>query len=339
MKALKFLLLPFSIPLWVLTFGRNLLFDLGILRVQKHDIFVVSIGNIRVGGSGKTPMVDYLIKKWGESFQIGVLSRGYGRKSKGFHWVNKDSPERMVGEEALMIKRGNEKTIVSAVSENRNIGAREMVKKGIDVLLLDDAFQHRYIHRNINMLVSGFQNPFFKDHLLPMGMLREGRAGAKRAEALIITNTPANFSKDQADIFKNSSKKYLKSGTPVFFSFLELEGPIPLFDNGKPLSEECILISGISNPRQFEESASTICKVIKHFAFSDHQDYNQGNLSEVLSFLATKKYGILTTEKDAIKLEEQKDLFSFPIYYLPISVKFHDFGTNFDHWINSRFIS
>jgi tetraacyldisaccharide 4'-kinase len=337
MKALKFLLLPFSIPLWVWTFARNLLFDLGVLRVTKHEFFVVSVGNIRVGGSGKTPMVDYLIKIWGKDYCAGVLSRGYGRKSKGFFWVEEDSPEREIGEEALLIKRRNGRHIVSAVSENRNSGAGKMKIKGLDVLILDDAYQHRYIHRNVNLLLSGFQNPFFNDHLLPAGMLRETKFGAKRADALVITNSPVDLSKDHAEIFESKSKKYLDPGIPVFFSFLELGRPIPLFDNGKSMKEDCVLISGIANPKQFEESANTLFRVVKHFAFSDHQEYNQKNIGEIVSFLESGRYTLLTTEKDAIKLEAQDELSSFPVYYLPISVKFHDFGTNFDNWINSRF--
>ncbi len=279
-------------------------------------------------------MVDYLLRSFEGSGKVSVLSRGYGRKTKGFRWVNEHSGASEVGDEILMIRRKH-KDLLAAVDEKRNRGAKKIIEKGGEILVLDDAYQHRYIQRDVNLLLSDFNRPFFDDFMLPAGRLRESRKAAQRSDAVILSNSPDDLSKPQADIITQKVQKYSKKGSPVFFSGISVKEPLPLFETSGSISKDLILVSGIANPENFEISASKHGNVIKHFSFHDHKAYSMGDLSEAFRIADSSGASVLTTEKDAIKLKEIQELEDKPIFFLPIEARFLDFGTNFDSWLKS----
>ena len=316
---------------------RNLFFSLGIFKIRKHDIIVISVGNIRVGGTGKTPMVDYLANSLQEGRRLAILSRGYGRKTKGFKEVVHDSKPMDVGEEMLMLKRRNGDKVIAAVDENRNRGAEKLRSMGIDTLILDDAFQHRYIHRDLNILLSDFNQPFFKDQVIPSGRLREFRTSASRADALIFSKTPSDIELERVKAWQKKAEPYLNKETPIFFSYITAGNPIPISGSDQfEKSKELVLVSGIANPIGFEDLAEKFGKVMDHFVFPDHAEYSLKKMKPALSKAESGNSLILTTEKDAIKLLEIEGLSNYPIFYLPIGIGFHDFGTNFDSWLRSE---
>ncbi len=339
MLLLKILLFPVSILFLCITVLRNKLYDWGVLASTKHTIQVVSIGNIRVGGSGKTPMVSYLANQFKTKVSVGLLSRGYGRLTKGFQWVDQQCSSDQVGDEMLMLKGHLGDEVIAAVCEDRNLGARKIIEKGAELIFLDDAFQHRAISRNLDLLLSDFRRPFFGDWLMPSGRLRESRFSARRADALIVTNCPEVFSKEDADHLKKQFRPYLVEGCAVFFASLKADEPIPLFDNDQSIDSGVVLVSGIANPGNFEISVNKNFGFEEHFRFPDHYAYTLPDIQKIIAVLNRENLSLLTTEKDAVKLARFKELESFPCFYLPVQLKFHDFGTNFDSWIGSKLLA
>lgn len=339
MLLLKILLFPVSILFLGITVLRNKLYDWGVLTSTKHAVQVVSIGNIRVGGSGKTPMVSYLVNQFKTKARIGLLSRGYGRLTKGFQWVDQQCSSDQVGDEMLMLKRQLGDEVVAAVCEDRNLGARKIVEKGAELIFLDDAFQHRAIYRDLDLLLSDFRRPFFRDWLMPSGRLRESRSSAWRAHALIVTNCPKVFSKDEAENLKKKFRPYLAEDCPVFFASLKADVPVPLFNNGLSIDPEVVLVSGIANPGNFEVSVSESFGFEEHCRFPDHHEYALTDIRKIIDVLKKENLSLLTTEKDAVKLAQFKELESFPCFYLPVELEFHDFGTNFDSWVGSKLLA
>jgi tetraacyldisaccharide 4'-kinase len=192
MQFLRYILLPFSFFYGSIMWVRNMLFNLGIKQIEKVDATVVSVGNLSVGGTGKTPHVDWIVTKLKNEIPTAILSRGYGRKSKGFVLVTKHSPAERVGDEALFYKRKHKEDIEVAVSEKRVEGAEKLLilKAKLKLIVLDDAYQHRYIHRDVNILLTDYNRPYYKDFVLPSGRLREFRSGKNRADVVIVTKCP-----------------------------------------------------------------------------------------------------------------------------------------------------
>ncbi len=267
---------------------------------------------------------------------MAVLSRGYGRKTKGFQWVRDSSNSGEVGEEILLLKSESSEGVVFAVSESRNVGAKKIASKGTELLVLDDAYQHRYIHRDINLLLSDFSDPFFKDLVLPSGNLRESRREAMRADAVIFTYCPEDLDEAIVKDFTERSRMYSKKGTPVFFSVSQTGLPKSMTSNQEFNSSSFVLLSGISNPLRLETSVKDFGRISRHFKFPDHHQYSSSDLKEVFDYSAKSGDAILTTGKDWIKIRENKEALEQEIFVLPQSFEFLDFGTDFDSWIRSK---
>jgi len=340
MVILKFLLYPFSVIYGVVTGIRNFLYDLGILKSNDPDIPVISIGNLTVGGTGKTPHTEYLISLLKEDYKVAVLSRGYKRKTKGFVEVKTDSIVADVGDEPLQIKR-KFPLVTVAVDKDRVQGIRKLIKEtnnAIDVILLDDGFQYRKINPSVNILLIDFNHPVNKDLILPAGRLRESHRQQKRASMIIFTKCPSGLSPLLHRIMIKNI--YLQPYQYLFFTKMDYDKPIPVFPE---MAEEWIsftdkrnkpsvmLISGIANPVPFWDYISSVAKIEDKMVFPDHHFYSTEDIEKI-----EKRYNriskdnylyLLTTEKDAMRLKSGNNIsidIKKKMFYIPIKVGFLD---------------
>lgn len=334
-NGMKWLLWPFSLLYGLITSLRNYVYDKGIKKVYRSSIYTINIGNLTVGGTGKTPHIEYLVRLLNSHFQVAILSRGYGRKTKGLGQAGNSSTANEIGDEPLQLygKFGGE--IPVYVCEKRAQGLQEIEFRTPEtqIILLDDAFQHRPILPNLNLLLTDYGRLFYKDHLLPMGLLRESKQGAKRADAVIVTKCPEITEKDKSQIVREIHR-YTQPNTPIFFSTFAYALPIPYFDSNPHLeyNSTCWLVSGIAQPRTFEQAASNFFTLKGHSAMGDHHAFTEEEVRKWVKI--SEEYPILTTEKDWVKIKPilEKSSFMKPqFYYWPIQVKFDT--KDFDNFI------
>lgn len=305
----------------IITHIRNILFDFDILRTKSHEIKTISVGNLRVGGTGKTPFVEYLVKRLSQSHKIAVVSRGYGRKTKGYIEANPSSTAAQIGDEPLQIAN-KFKEILVAVCENRNL-AIETIRKNhpeINLILLDDAFQHRYVRRDLNILLTEYNRPFFKDCVMPFGRLREYAFNYKRADYIVVTKCPPLTAKQKGD-FVTRLKPY--DNQKVFFSNIIYKEPYLITDRTKTTNIEnksVVLLTAIANNSHIVKYLDGISRVEGVISFKDHHGFTERDIKRIkerFCRLKTKDSILLTTEKDATKLRA----FPLPLHVLPIDIE------------------
>lgn len=334
----KLLLYPFSLLYGIVISFRNWLYDYNILKSKEFDIPVISVGNITVGGTGKTPHVEYLVALLKEKFEVAALSRGYKRKTKGFRLVESNSTVAEVGDEPLQIKKKFSKITVS-VCENRVIGVEKLLhpenKKLPDVVLLDDAFQHRRITAGINILLIDYNRPMKEDMLLPAGRLREGKNQMRRANIIIFTKCPGEITPIMRRIMQNEVG--LKPYQKLFFTTLIYDNIIPVFA-GKELDDDffsikdyaILVVTGIAYPVLIYNYLREISNQMETISFPDHHNYSEEDIHLIMrnfEKLNSKKKIIVTTEKDSIRFKDFAGLnneFRDVLYYLPVKAKFLD---------------
>ena len=329
---------PWLIPLsWFYGMGvglRNKLFELGVLKTRSFDIPVISVGNITVGGSGKTPHVEYLVRLLKDKAKVAVLSRGYKRQTKGFVLANDQSTVEEIGDEPLQMKQkfGD---IYVAVDEDRCHGIDTLTSdndtKDVDVILLDDAFQHRYVKPGINILLVDYHRMIFQDKLLPAGRLREPVEGKKRADIVIITKCPKDLRPMDYRVLTNEMG--LLAYQSLYFTTLSYENLKPLFGRDERTldsisqDEHVLLLTGIATPQQIITDLQPYCNHIQPLTFGDHHQFTEkdiANINETFSSMPSPKM-IITTEKDACRLEKISGLneqVRKSIYILPIHIEF-----------------
>jgi len=305
---MKFLLLPFSWLFGVLTYIRNWLYNRGYIKTYKSSIKSIVIGNLQVGGSGKTPMTAYLFDELKSHFKIAILSRGYGRKSKGLLVANASSSPADIGDEP---KWYYDHLIGSTVvvAEKRQLGLQYLETTDNNLVLLDDAYQHRAITADCYLLLSEYSNPYFKDYPMPYGRMREYRTGDKRADAIIITKCPANLNiQEKIDSIKKINPL---DGQEVYFTSLQAFKPVALKGNKEFNANDyhsIIALSGIANPSSFLDMCSSFGKTVIEKSFKDHHTYTSQDIASIESMIS-QGVCVICTEKDAVKLKE-KDLFN-----------------------------
>jgi tetraacyldisaccharide 4'-kinase len=336
MSVSRFLLFPFAVLYDAITALRNRLFDMGYKPITRFDIPVISVGNLAVGGTGKTPMVEHLIRLLQTEYKLATLSRGYGRKTKGFKIASPNDTAATVGDEPFQIYKKFAPEVNVVVGEDRAYAIPMLLQEleNIDAVIMDDAYQHRSVIPGLSILLTVYSNPFFDDFLLPAGRLREAKTGANRADAIVVTKCPPQLSEDEIMKFENSIREY--SDKPVFFSKIRYGEPVGFGKPDAALSKQVILVSAIANAYILEDYVRKAYTMIKHVAFRDHYVITSGDLRDLSSML--KKYpegevSILTTEKDMVKLqrEELKGTISqLPVFYLPIESEFIGNGKDFD---------
>jgi tetraacyldisaccharide 4'-kinase len=297
-RFLTIFLFPFAIIYDIITRCRNLFYDFGIFKSYEIPVFSIGVGNLSAGGTGKTPFISYLINQF-ENKQIAVLSRGYGRKTTGYLEVNENSSPTTVGDEIFMLFEKHKSRAKFFVCENRKIGVQNLLEKypEIDVILLDDAYQHRGVKPLFQVLLSRFDKPFFEDYLIPFGRLREARKGANRSDVIICTKTQ-DFSLDKEMFFKNGVSNYKKNGTPVFFTYQLFDGPSNMFGETIKIGGNVKVLSALADNDLFVNQISKDFKVVKAHLFPDHFAYKSAELMELIG-----KEPIITSEKDFVKIK------------------------------------
>lgn len=315
MQVLKFLLMPLSWLYLAVTSIRNVLYDKGLFKSYSFKVKVICVGNLSVGGTGKSPMIEYLIKSYKDRYQIAVLSRGYGRQTKGFVEVKPDMTAKEVGDEPLQFKRKFESTPIF-VDADRKHGIEQIQKLNPDVqlVLLDDAFQHRRVKADINILLTTYSNPFYKDFVLPAGRLRESRQGKKRADVIVITKCPQNLSQ----LEKSKIRKRIKPLPHQQVVFSSIAYSDKVYSEKEILNfnefNDFHLITGIANAKPLLDFLDKMGKTYTHSNFPDHHQFNARELADFQNI--TKL--ILTTEKDYARLV---DVLDKKLFYLPITVE------------------
>jgi tetraacyldisaccharide 4'-kinase len=314
MKFLRFLLFPLSVIYNGITTIRNLFFDWGFFKQTSFKIPVITVGNLSVGGTGKTPQIEYLIRLLGDSFKIAVLSRGYKRKTQDFVLLNDTHAAVDVGDEPLQYFN-KFKNIDVAVDVNRVAGiARLIADVSPEVVLLDDAYQHRKVKASLSILLTKYDDLFIDDFLLPTGNLRESRSGAKRTDLILITKCPKNLTDLSKKRIVTKLKKYQKK---VFFTSISYDqktsGDKNIFT--KDLKNyQVLLITGIANPSSLLSFLQENKVNFKHCQFSDHHHFTDTEIEKIkreFACLSSSKKMILTTEKDYVRLKNSIEELSY----------------------------
>lgn len=332
MNLRSVLLLPISVLYGVLMWVRNLFFEWGLLIQKSHSVKVISVGNLSMGGTGKTPHVEFIVNFLKDQYKIATLSRGYGRKTKGFILANEDSDSHDIGDEPLQYYQKFDNVLIG-VCESRNNGAKELVKVKPDLqcIVLDDAFQHRYIKRDINIMLTDYHALFYKDYVVPSGRLREFRAGYKRADIIIVTKTPVVLSPFTKRRIEEEMK--IKPYQKLLFSKIEYDGFVDIKSNQKKKPDRAstiVLFTGIANSYPLQDYLKKFCNELVVLTFPDHHDFSQRDISiidKTYKDQFTSNKILVTTEKDAQRLQvsEMKGvLMEHPLFYIPIHIVFHN---------------
>lgn len=309
---------------------RNMFYDRAILKSTQFALPVLAVGNLTVGGTGKTPHVEYLLRLLQDRYRVATLSRGYKRKSKGFVLADGNATAATLGDEPFQYYRDFEKVAV-AVSEDRVKGINQLVRRlqALEVVVLDDALQHRPVRPSLNLLITDYNRPFFNDFVLPAGLLREFRGGAKRAEAIIVSKCPADLDAERMQQVKKKIKGYARPQVPLFFTTYAYGEPVPIGGASTVTERRVLLLTGIANADPLKAHLRSIgYQIVEHLAFLDHHAFTVQDLVRLLQQLKADKYrqvSILTTRKDAVKLTatELSGLTrQMPLFYIPIEVKF-----------------
>ena len=321
MKFIRFLLFPFSIIYGIVTTIRNYFFDVGIFTSTSFKKPVIVVGNLSVGGTGKSPQIEYLIQLLKSEYKIGVLSRGYGRITKGFILVDTTKTAKEVGDEPLQFSKKFADVSV-AVDENRVHGIEQL--RNTDLVLLDDAFQHRKVKAGFYVLLTKYNDLFSNDFVLPTGNLRERRIGARRADVIVVTKCPTTIDFEEKDELKQLIGRYFNG--PILFSSIQYS-KVLLSENKKEIKTaelhnyQVLLVTGIANPTHLINYLSDLNCDYKHVNFPDHHQFTDKEIialkEQFDTFEAAKKI-VLTTEKDFVRLSGKLD----SLYYLAIEPNF-----------------
>lgn len=313
MKLIRLLLFP-TVPIYyTVTWLRNKLYDNDIKKSKSYNFPIICIGNLSAGGTGKTPMVEYLIRLLKDKYKIATLSRGYGRKSKGFLIGNSQSTASDLGDEPFQFYYKFHDSIQVSVDANRQNGINKLrhLKKQPEVILLDDAFQHRKVNAGLNIILTTYNNPFYNDIVLPTGDLREPRNGMVRAQIIIVSKCPKLTVNEKETIV---SKIKPKLHQKVFFSTITYSNNVIGLNENIELNSlpKFALVTGIANAKPLVDYLKNKKLEFNHIKFKDHHDFSKKNIEAI-----AKQNLIITTEKDFVRLKDVESLKN-KLYYLPI---------------------
>ncbi len=344
MKIVKLLLYPFAVLYNLGTRFRNHLYNIGHKASFAFDRTVIVVGNLNVGGSGKTPMIEYLIQLLKDRYAVATLSRGYKRDTTGYRLADETDTAHTIGDEPLQLYRKFGKQVRVVVGENRALAIPHILHDfpETNVILLDDALQHRTVKPQLTILVTEFSNPFYADFVLPFGSLREARVGAARADVIVVTKCPSGLEAEDQAHMTRSIQKYA-GPKPVFFAGIRYNGPFP-FGKPGPVATNVIVVSGIAMTRQLTDFCSRDHRILRHFDFPDHHTYTLNDLLNIEHFcnIQTEPFAVLTTEKDMVKLIEPEFrpfLDRWPWFYIPIQQEFLQDGLKFDELISGSIVN
>jgi tetraacyldisaccharide 4'-kinase len=326
------ILLPFNGLYALITDFRNFLYDKKLFKSTHFDkIYTICVGNLTVGGTGKTPHIEYLIRFLTQNFKIATLSRGYGRQTKGFRLASAAENASTLGDEPFQFYEKFGTYIPVAVCEKRVKGIEMLTSQitDIQIVLLDDALQHRALQADFYVLLTDYQRLFYNDFPFPAGLLRESRSQAKKATCVVVSKCPETLKKAEMAVIKSKIANYTKKNTPIYFSKIIYGIAQNIFTqtsiNQKNTIKKCVVLSGIAQPIVFEKYCQTNFEVQQIFTFPDHFIYTQKNLQEVFQVIENQEFICITTEKDKVKLKPliPENLQKY-FFYLPIEVAFLD---------------
>lgn len=333
MNFLRKLLFPFGGLYWLITFIRNWLYDLGIFSSKSYDLPIIAVGNLSAGGTGKTPQTEYLIRLLKDTHKIAVLSRGYKRSSKGFVLANDIVTASELGDESFQMYSKFPEISV-AVCEDRQSGIESLIFNcRPEIILLDDAFQHRKVKAGFYILLTAYDDLFAVDFILPFGNLRESAIGKKRANMVVVTKCPSNITEGN----KEEVKAKLNVNVPVFFTSIDYDSNVMGAENSilvsNIISTEKVIVAGIAKPKYFIDYLDSGND--KVMMYPDHHNFTE---NEILTLNELSKDKILvTTEKDFMRLKGKVNADN--LYYLPIQSKFVSEKEKFDslvvNWVKN----
>ncbi len=323
LKHLRKLLLPIGILYGGVIFIRNRMFDWGILHQTSFTTPIIVVGNITVGGTGKTPITEYLIKHLQTHYKIALLSRGYGRKSKGAILADSNANADIIGDEPFQIK-SKFPSIDLCVAEKRVEGAQLLMPRNPQLIICDDAFQHRYLKPKVAIVVVDSNRPLWKDCYLPAGELRDSPNEIKRADIVVVSKCSNSFCLSDAQMFENKLK--ISAKQKIFFSSIRYGVPMNLLNSKRATftSKKVVALSGIAQPQPFFDYLEKTYSVVDKFIFPDHHNYTNADLNEIAIRLQQENEEIilLTTEKDAARLNIFPNFkYYSKIWYLPIEIE------------------
>ncbi|MFD1294561.1 tetraacyldisaccharide 4'-kinase [Lutibacter holmesii] len=336
MNFLRKIAYPFSLLYGFITSVRNFLFHINVLKSTEYTTPTIVVGNLSVGGTGKTPQIEYLIRLLQNNYKIAVLSRGYKRKSEGFVLADEYATAESIGDEPFQYYQ-KFKNIIVCVEANRRNGIEQLEKltSPPDIILLDDAFQHRKVKGGFNILLTSYHNLYVDDCMLPTGNLRESKLGAKRAQAIIVTKCPENLSKQQQ--IKISSKLKPRTNQPVFFTTISYDETLKgshEMELEDLRTAKILLITGIANPLPLTNFLSEQQIKFKHLNFPDHYSFKEKdilNINQAYNAIQSKNKIVLTTEKDYVRIFGRLK----NVYYISIKTSFINHKSSFDTIINN----
>ena len=325
----KIFLYPFALIYGAVVWLRNRLYDTGFYSSIQFSVPVITVGNLSVGGTGKTPHVEYLIKLLQYRYKVATMSRGYKRRTQGFLLADENTNALRIGDEPMQYHMKFPELTVS-VAEERITGIPRLIQSrpATEVVLLDDAYQHRSVRAGVNVLITDFSKPFYKDHILPIGTLREKRDAYKRADVIIVSKCPANMDKAVAHDMRKAINPL--SHQQVFFTTIQYEQPYELFSR-EPVTlkdKHAVLVCCIAKPEPLENYVNSIAKDSHVLSYADHHYFLSRDLEEMKDTYNNWDVSdkvIVTTEKDAARLHLHADKlkeWGVPIVVLPISVAF-----------------
>ncbi|HVM89184.1 MAG TPA: tetraacyldisaccharide 4'-kinase [Puia sp.] len=328
LKPIRILLFPLSFVYGMIIYIRNWLYDKQIIEATSFNLPIICIGNLAVGGTGKSPMVEYLIRSLKNDFEIAVLSRGYKRRTRGYALASENSTALDIGDEPMQfhIKFPD---LAVAVGEERIVAVPQLLhdRPGTEAILLDDAFQHRSIKAGLNIMLTDYNNLFTRDWFLPTGDLRDAKKSYKRSDIIVVT-------KCKPDITPKEKLKIIKEISPletqtVFFSTIQYGKAYHIINKNTYLinqKTEVLLVTGIANPEQLKKYLLDNSSVYYELSYSDHHIFTIDDLKEItrkFNQIKARNKIILTTEKDAVRLVKfQHELDKLPFYVLPIEPEF-----------------
>ena len=328
LKSFRYLLWPFSFLYAQLVALRNKLFDWNVLKSSSFNFPIICVGNLALGGTGKTPMTEYIVSVLKDQYVTATLSRGYKRKTKGFAIADANTTAIDIGDEPMQFHR-KFPDITVAVGEERLVAIPQLLHSRPDtrVIILDDAFQHRSVRAGLNILLTEYKNLYTRDLMLPAGDLRDVPSGSKRAHIIVVTKCPA-------DITAEKREQVIRELNPredqlVFFTEIVYDRPYHLFTH-KPASIQpdsgILLLCGIANPRPLKDFLTAHVQSYDMIRYADHHIFTMEDLAEIKKHYDKLKQSgkiILTTEKDAMRLEKfRQELLDYPIYVIPIRHRF-----------------
>ncbi len=342
LKSLRILLFPFSLLYGFIVITRNFLFDKNIIKSVSFNLPVIGVGNLSLGGTGKSPMVEYLLTRLKDKNKVATLSRGYKRKTKGYMLANAATTAIEIGDEPAQFQRKFPEVAV-AVGEERIVAIPQLLqdRPETDVIILDDAFQHRSVKPGFNILLTRYSGLFTRDFFLPAGELRDQPSSYKRADVIVVTKCPFSLSEEERN-------KIIKEINPfpyqkVFFTGIKYGHPyhiITLVEKPVTLQNDVFLVCGIANPTPLKNYLSHTAKSYNPLYFSNHHHFTIDDIREIrkkFNDILSEEKMIITTEKDAVRLIKfNKEFIDTPLFVLPVQHKFlFNEGIQFDNTVNA----